>query len=190
MGTAKNLPFEYGVRWADLYEALLSSDQELARSVIEFLTRRFAMSDTTGAVDEVSKFLESWVNHRERALVKEAVGLLEKRDRDLEDFLGAGFGGQTFHLRGLVIIQESDPWYPRVDFSPSSWVASLDTYGSGTVTVELRRAGVAMDTITLTSVGPTEHALTDTWGGLEDAMTAAVTGAGVACRGLVVTAYP
>lgn len=182
--------FEYAQRWPDLWEPIARGDEELARALIQF-TEEHLGAVAPGPVAELVRFFEAWAETRDLGPMIDVVAALEQRDKDLEDYLGSGgFGGQTFHQQGLVTIQESDPWYPRTNFAPQAWVASLDAYGSGTATVELRKAGVAVDTINLTSVGPVEAALSDEWGALADSMTVAVTAAGVACRGLVCTVYP
>jgi hypothetical protein len=114
----------------------------------------------------------------------------EERDRELEDFLatlGAAAAGVYLNLRGQVTSVETDRVYPPsplAPLAPGVFHASLSAYAGGTVTVELRKNGVAVASLNPAGSGPVEAAITETWS-TADYATIAVTSWAAGARGLV-----
>lgn len=114
------------------------------------------------------------------------IEILDQRDRDLEDYLaGAIRPVKTFNLNGPLEAIDSDiyyvPYYPRSRL----FAGGIKVYGSGTVTVELKRNGTVVSTINCTSTGlfVARHDIHWQYG---DQMVANMASPGVGCEGCVV----
>lgn len=86
-----------------------------------------------------------------------------------------------------VAVSASRKWFARVPYQLVQVLASLLVAGTTTTTIEVRKNGVAVATLSLLSgeVGPkTVDLLSDF--GVADALTVAVTAAGTGASGLVV----
>jgi hypothetical protein len=102
--------------------------------------------------------------------------------------LATAAAGVVLNLRGQVTTVETDRYYPPPNLSPLQpqyFTASLTALGTGTTTVEIRKNGVAVATLTPSSATGLHYiALTETWD-TADYATIAVTSFGVGARGLI-----
>lgn len=125
---------------------------------------------------------------------QEFARMAEERDRELEDFLGTlrtAAAGVVLNMRGQVTLTETDRYHPPPNLAPlrpaffTASLTELGPPGGGNVTVEVRKNGVAVASLT-PSASPGLHwvALTEMWN-TADFATIAVTAFRAGARGLV-----
>ena len=136
------------------------------------------------------EFAERWPQLGQRMdLSSEVVELLDRRDRDLEDYLaGAERPVKTFHQKGAITVLASEEY--AVPYAPRTrlWTGHITTFGTGPVVVTLnrRRAGVTsvVATLSITASGLAVVSAPLQWL-YGDIMWAATTSAGTGNVGFV-----
>lgn len=96
---------------------------------------------------------------------------------------------QTFHYRGALAVAESDIWWVTRNDLSRFFVGGVTVYGSGTVTVVLKRNGAVVSTLSITGSGLFVADARVGWT-QGDSMRTAITGTGAGCEGLVVDVLP
>lgn len=142
----KDLPFEYDARWPDLYESLLSGDEELARSVVGFLERRMGLASND--LVEIQRFLDLWIQSRDRTRSKDAVAVLEKRDRDLEDFLTAQ-GDVIIDFGDVIFVGPSKRYRVGTGAHLNQVVAHLSATGTTDTVMDIYKNTTVIGTLTI-----------------------------------------